>query len=257
MKKLFCVVWALALLGLTAGPVLVQAAEDKPKKPRKEKPDRPKKGKSGVRGEYAIMASVLKLTDDQKAKLEALIKEMNGAVRTDMEASKEKAAEIKKEMEAAKKAKDKAAGQAARKKMTELKKSSLAIKAGFQKKILELMTAEQRGKWGGFGLYRRICRTFAKAKLTDDQKKAVRPLCDAAAKELGDVAISTAREDKKEIAAALKKLGGKITTDILTNEQVEGMKKKAKPNADKKKPGDKKNPGDKKDRKKKGAEGNV
>ncbi len=252
MKRLFCVVWALALLALTAGPVLAQAApaaEDKPKakKPRK---DKPKKGKSGLRGEYAIMGSVLKLTDDQKAKLEALLKEMKEAIRTDMAASKEKAAEIKKEMEAAKKAEDKAAGQAARKKMMELKKASLVVKAGFQKKILELLTAEQRGKWGGFVLYRRICRVFAKAKLTDDQKKAVRPLCDAAAKELGDLALSTAREDKKKIGAALKKLGVKITGEILTNEQVEGMKKKPKPKGDKKKPGDKKD-------KKKGPEGNV
>lgn len=248
MKRLFCVVWALALLALMARPVLVQAApadEDKPKKARKEKPNRPKKGKSGLRGEYAIMGSVLKLTDDQKAKLEALIKEMNEAVRTEMEAAKEKMAEVKKEMEAAKKAKDKAAGQAARKKMTELKKASLAVKAGFQKKILELLTAEQRGKWGGFVLYRRVSGMFAKAKLTDDQKKTIRPLCDAAAKELGDLALSTAREDKKKIGAALKKLGDKITKEILTNEQAEGMKKKPKPK------------GDKKDRKKKGAEGNV
>ena len=66
MKRLFCVVWALALLGLTAGPVLAQAAEDKPK-PKKPKKDRPKKAKSGIRGEYAIMASQVDLTDDQKA----------------------------------------------------------------------------------------------------------------------------------------------------------------------------------------------
>lgn len=236
------------MLALTAGPVLAQAApadEDKPKakKPRK---DRPKKDKSGLRGEYSIMASVLKLTDDQKAKLEALLKEMKEAVRTEAEAAKEKLAELKKAMEAAKKADDKAAGQAARKKMAELRKGSLAVRAGYQKKILELMTAEQRAKWGGFVLYRRVCRTFAKAKLTDDQKKAVRPLCDAAAKELGDLALSTAREDKKKIAAALKKLGGKITGDILTTEQVEGMKKKPKPA-----------PKDKKDRKKKDAGGDV
>ena len=86
MKRLFSVVSALALLALTAGPVLAQAApagEDKPKakKAKKDKPDRPKKPKSALRGEYAIMASEAGFTDEQKTKLEALVKEMNEAVR--------------------------------------------------------------------------------------------------------------------------------------------------------------------------------
>ena len=254
MKRLLCAVWAMALLVLTAGPVLAQAEpaeEDKPKakakKARKEKRDRPKKAKSAIRGEYAIMASEVELTDDQKAKLEALIKEMNDAVRKDMEAAKEKAAELKKAIEDAKKAKNKEAGQEARKKLTELKKSSQAIRADYQKKIRELLTPEQRTKWGGFVLYRRVCGRFAKAKLTDDQKKSVRTQCDAAAKELGDLAVSAAtKEDKQKLGAEIKKLYEKITTDVLTNEQREAMKKpreKAK--------------GDKKKDKKKGGAGDV
>ena len=228
MKRLFSVVWALALLALTAGPVLAQAEPVGEDKPKAKKP-KPKKPKSGLRGEYAIMASKAGFTDEQKTKLKALVKEMNEAVRKEAEASKEKLAELKKAIEAAKKAKDKAAGQEARKKMAEVKKASQAVKAGYQKKIVKLMTAEQRGKWGAFVFYRKASGKFSKAKLTDDQKKAVRTLCDAAAKELGDLAISaSAKEDKKKVQAAVKKASEQISRQVLTDEQRKAMKAKAK-----------------------------
>lgn len=221
----------MALLALTAGPVLAQAApagEDKPKA-KKAKGDRPKKPKSALRGEYAIMASKAGFTDEQKTKLEALVKEMNEAVRKEAEASKEKLAELKKAIEAAKKAKDKAAEKEARKKLAEAKKASRAVKAGYRKKILELMTAGQRRKWGAFVFYRSTCLRFSKAKLTDDQKKSVRTLCDAAAKELGDLAISAAgKEDKAKVQAAVKKTSEQISRQVLTEEQRKAMKAKPK-----------------------------
>ena len=100
-KWLLCVLMALTL---TAGSALAQDA-DKPKrkKPAREKKVRVKKPKSALRGEYAIMASELKLTDEQKAKLIEVVK-AQGAAR---KAKAAEAAPIKKELAEARKAKNK------------------------------------------------------------------------------------------------------------------------------------------------------
>jgi len=96
------------------------------------------------------------------------------------------------------------------------------------------MSVEQRGKWTGFIFYRNASRKFSKAKLTDDQKKAMRTIYDAAAKELGKLAISPkTREDKAKVKAAVKKASEKVTAEVLTEKQREAMKAKAKAKPDK------------------------
>jgi len=229
-KWLLCVVMALTF---TAGAALAQDA-DKPKKkkkPARVKKARVRKPKSLIRGEYAIMASELKLTDEQKTKLVEIIKTQGEAKK----ALSEKAAPIKKELAEAKKAKDKDKMKELGAKLKELRGDPKADKAA----IMALLSDEQKTAWAGFNLYRNACRKFGRAKLTDDQKQAIREICTKSG-------IKTTG-DRKADNAALKNLIEKISTEVLTDAQREALVKKPKPKKDKpvreKKPRAKKNKG--------------
>ena len=216
-------------LTLTAGSALAQDdAKPKRKKPAREKKVRPGKDKSALRGEYAIMVSELKLTDDQKAKLVEIVKAQGEAKK----AAAEKSAPLKKEMAEAKKAGDKDKLKELGAKLKELRGDPKADQAAIQ----AILTDEQKAAWAGFNVFRNACRKFGKAKLTDDQKKAIRDLC---AK--GDVKLTG---DKKADNAAIKALTEKISADILTDEQRKAMAPKPKVKRDKpagdKKPRDRK-----------------
>jgi len=207
-KWLLCVMMALAFV---AGPVLGQDA-DKPKrkKPAREKKARVRKPKSVIRGEYAIMVSELKFTDDQKTKLIEIIKAQNESKKAMAEAAKP----LKAEMVEAKKAGNKERTKELSKKLRELRPDAKAQRA----KIEALLTAEQKADWARFNLYRNACRKFGRAKLTDDQKKAARDLCYAS-----DVKLTG---DKKADNAAIRALTDKIAADVLTDAQREAIKPK-------------------------------
>ena len=64
-------------------------------------------GKGGLRGEYAIMAKTLELTDAQKTDLAAKVKACAEEAKTWREANADKLADIKKKQAEARKAKDK------------------------------------------------------------------------------------------------------------------------------------------------------
>ena len=74
-------------------------------------------------------------------------------------------------------------------------------------------------KWAGFVLYRSVCKTLSKARLTNKQKAAVRGLCHDAALELGDDALKTSRKKTE----AQKKLRDQIKAEILTDEQRKAL----------------------------------
>ena len=96
-------------------------------------------------------------------------------------------------------------------------------------KLLDLMTAGQCLKWGAFVFYRNACRKFSKVKLTDDQKKAARAICDAPAKECGNRVIYAAcKECEAKVQAAVKKASEQISRQVLTDEQRKAMKAKPK-----------------------------
>jgi len=231
---LLCMLMAAALLGGTALAKEADPGKKKRERPARPKKDRRKKPKSGLRGEYAIMASELKLTDDQKAKLTEIIKAQAEA----RKANAPKAAELRKQIAEAKKAGDKPKVKELMAKAKELRGDPKANR----EKVMAILTDEQKAQWASFSVYRNVCRKFGRAKLTDDQKKAIRALC-ADAKLTGD---------RKADSAAMKSLTKKITADILTAEQRESMTKK-KPPRDKKDKKDKP-PRNKKPRPKKPAD---
>ena len=224
-KWLLCVLMALTL---TAGSALAQdgAKPKKKKNPGRVRKARPKKAKNQLRGEYGIMASELKFTDEQKTKFIEIIKAQSEA----RKALAEKSAPIRKELAEAKKAKDKDKCKELAAKLKELRGDSKADKAA----IMALLSDAQKADWDSFTIYRNVSRKFGKAKLTEDQKKAIRDMCNKA-----DVKTTG---DKKADAAALKGLMAKISADVLTDEQRQAMapkprekrEKKDKPARDKK-----------------------
>jgi hypothetical protein len=232
-KWLLCVLMAITF---TAGPALAakDGAKAKKDKPARAKKARPKKTKSGLRGEYAIMASELKFTDAQKAKTIEIVKAQTTAGKAAAEASKP----LKIEMAAAKKAGDKEKAKALAAKIKELRPNTKATMA----KIKALLTDEQKADWAKFNLYRNATRKFRRAKLTDDQKKAIRDLCAASGIKITG--------DKRVDGKAIRALTDKIAADILTDAQREAIKpkpkvKKDKPAGGKKPRGKKKKPADK------------
>ena len=232
-KWLLCVVMALTL---TAGSALAVDG-DKPKKKKRPggaRKARPKKPRNLLRGEYGIMASEVKLTDEQKTKLIEVIKTQNEAKK----ALAEKAAPIKKELAEARKAKDKDKIKELSAKLKALRGDSKANKAA----IMAILSDAQKADWDSFTIYRNVCRKFGRAKLTDDQKQAIRGMCNKA-----DIKTTG---DKKADNAVLKGLTAKISADVLTDAQREAMtkprpKREKKPKPDReKKPRKKKKPAD-------------
>jgi len=232
-KWLLCVAMALTL---TAGSALaVNEAKPKRKKPARARKTRPRKPKNLLRGEYGIMASEVKLTDEQKAKFIEIIKAQSEAKK----ALAEKAAPIKKELAEARKAKDKDKCKELAAKLKALKGDSKADKAA----IMALLTDEQKVAWARFSLFRNACRKFGRAKLTEDQKQAIRDICAKS-----DVKVTG---DRKADNAAMKALMEKISSGVLTDVQREAMtkprakrEKKPRPDRDKKPRPKKKKPAD-------------
>jgi hypothetical protein len=222
-KWLLCVLMALTLTVGFAEAKKDGAKPAREKKAKKAKKARVKKNKGGLRGEYAIMTSVLNLTAAQQAEIAEIAK----AQSEDKKALAVKLAPLKKELAEAKKAKDKAKCKELSGKIRELSAKSKAPAAAIQ----GVLTDEQKATWAKFGIYRSVSRKFGRAKLTDEQKKAVRDLCaKSGVKPTGN---------KKADAAAVKVLQKKIFTDILTDDQRKVMapkkrEKKPKPAGEKK-----------------------
>ena len=191
-KWLLCVLMALTL---TAGSALAQDA-DKPKKnkPARAKKTRPQKAKNVLRGEYGIMASELKLTDEQKAKFVETIQSQR-------EAGKPKDEAKCKELEA---------------KLKALRSDPKADKAA----LMAILTDAQKDEWNSFKIYKNVCGKFGKAKLTQDQKQTIRDMCNK-------VDIKTTG-DKKANAAVLKGLSDNISANVLTDAQRQAMAPKPK-----------------------------
>jgi Spy/CpxP family protein refolding chaperone len=247
----------LALL-LAYAPVQdVRAGEDdggakKARKARGKREGKPKRAKSGLRGEYQIMASVLAMTDAQKAQLQEIVKKHQEAQKAwmageDGQKMKALSAEAKKAREAG----DKDKAREIQKQARELGKERGKLKEAQQREILSLLTAEQKAKWEGFTLYRSMMRRYKKCELTEDQQAKLKAFCQAEAKDL-----PSREADRKAYHGAMKTLYGKVDTDILTPEQREKLAAKRAPREKKDRPA-KKDRAAKKGRGKKGGEDAV
>ena len=258
MKRIaWLLVLAVALTAMNA-PIQAKAkkegaagAKAKRDKPKREKKPRGNKGdKGGLRGEHAMMAKVLNLTDTQKAQLAEKLKACAEETKKWREANADKLAEIKKQQAEAKKNKDKDAMKKIAAQSKELRAEEAKNRGAATAAAMSILTPEQKAQWAGFALYRQVVGKFKKVELTDEQDKKVRDMCNATAKDLPE-------DDKKARGKAYKELTTSIIESILTAEQKtkmtakgggkpkkeRGDKPKKEPRKGKKKKGDATDPG--------------
>lgn len=231
MKKLGWFVCGLAIVLLTCGPVLAQNGQAKAKPPKAKRADKAKKAKpSALRGEYGIMASVLKFDDAQKAKLtEAL--EANKTAEREWAASADgqKMQELSKAYAEARKGDDKEKVKSLSAQLKTLKESRAKLAADGKERVMAVLNDEQKTAWAAFGLQRTAMRRYKRLNLTEDQLKQVTELCAESVKS------RPAGADRKDLAAADKKLMNDIAEKVLTDAQRKELKKPVeKPRKDKK-----------------------
>lgn len=202
MKKFAWVLCGVAVLTL-ACPTM--AAKDDKK--AADKAGKKKEGKGALKGYYAIMSSVLDLSDEQKAQLTGKIEARNAALKAWDEGEKgQKFAEL------IKKSKD--ADKEIRKEVTALRKERAEVTASHQAKIMDVLTAEQKTTWEGHQLYTQMMRQFKKLAPTEAQEGKIRTLCAAKAAD-----AQAAAGDAKALRKIRTDLAASITADVLTDEQ--------------------------------------
>ncbi len=208
-SKGLCAALAVSLLASFA------LAQDAPAKPKRAKGQA--KDKSALRGEYAIVASELKLSDEKKAEFAKAVEALNTARSEWAKANAAKLEELAKALKAARDAKDKDKTKEIQKQLTELKAQQEKIAADAQAKVRAVLTPEQQTQWDVFNLYRQVLRRYGKAELTDQQKEKAKGLAAEAAKQL------SATTDAKAASALKKDLDQKVAA-LLTPEQTAKMK---------------------------------
>jgi len=189
----------------------------KAKKDRQAK--KTKKEKSALRGEYSIMASVLEMDDTQKARLiEAINANREAFMQWKQGPEAKKLMTLAKAKAEARKAKDKEKLKQIAQEMAELKKSGAKLEEESMQRIMDVLTDQQKTRWEAFRMQRQILRRFARAELTEDQKKQVESICVEA--------VKTPIADAKARKALYQKLLGETEQKVLTDTQREAMKKK-------------------------------
>jgi len=198
--------FALAPLAYAKNP----GAPGEPPKKKKGERKQPKR-KTGLRGYYAVVASVCKLTDEQVAKLKEALKPYQDA----QKANKDKLTELRKAQSEARKAKDKDKAAAIAKDIKAIQGPINALRA----KAMDVLTDEQKIVWEGQLLYQSAMRRYKKAELDEAQTKKIREMCDAKAKDAFEAKDEKA---KRRMRSALTK---QIGETVLTPEQRAKLKK--------------------------------
>ena len=210
-------IWAVLLL---AAPVaLAEEGVDKPKPAKKKKGPRKK---AGLRGEYAMMANILKLDAETKAKFTEAVLAGAKAMKEWNTANGAKWKELMTARRQAWKKKDQDKIKELTPQFNELRASREKVAAEGKAKIMELLTDEQKAVWEGFVLRRSLGRWFRGIKLTDEQKAQMQTLCEEKAKTLP---AATDPKNRRARNQAMNKLRDEIAEKILTDEQREKFKK--------------------------------
>jgi len=231
MKKITWFACGLAVVLLAWGPAPAQDGQANAKPEKAKRAEKARKAKpSALRGEYGIMAGVLKFDDAQKARLIEVLEANKAAERQWAESVEgKKMQELSKAYAEARKGDDKEKAKALAKQLKALKESRAKLAEAGKARILAVLTDEQKTLWAAFNLNRRAMMRYKKLKLTEDQLKQIKELCDKAVKN------APAGGDRKALAAANRKLMSDIEQKVLTDAQRQERKKPAeKPKKDRK-----------------------
>lgn len=190
-----------------------EKAEGKASDKAKEKAAAPAKAKSpALKGYYGMMASELNLDEAQQAKLAAVAEEKANAEKSWKEQNKSKQDELTAAAAKAREAEDKEGAAKAKAELAELNKGAAGIAAGYNDKINDILTPEQRKGWVSMKLHQSAMQKYAKAQLTDDQKAQAKEL----AKGLGSAGVGKSDAELGELKTQLYK---QIDEKVLTDEQ--------------------------------------
>jgi Spy/CpxP family protein refolding chaperone len=181
----------------------------KVKKERKEKASKPRKGE--WEKTWAPMAEKLNLSTDQTATLKQKVEAKNQAVAEWNRTNAEKLNALKASMKDAKKSGSKEEMKKLKNEMGELNKARKKIEADGEAACMAVLSADQKARWEGVLLSKRVLGKYRKAGLDQTQQAKAEELCIAAAGEI-------AGADKKAAKAAMKKLQDQIDS-LLTGEQ--------------------------------------
>lgn len=179
----------------------------------KEKAAAPAKAKSPALSVYhRSMATELNLDEAQQAKLAAVAEEKAKAEKSWKEQNKSKQDELTAAAAKARESGDKEGTAKAKAELAELNKGAAGITAGYNDKINDILTPEQRAGWVSMKLYQSAMQKYAKAQLTDDQKSQAKEL----AKGLGSAGVGKSDAELNDLKTQLYK---QIDEKVLTDEQ--------------------------------------
>ncbi|MCE9589442.1 MAG: Spy/CpxP family protein refolding chaperone [Planctomycetes bacterium] len=217
-------------LALTVN-VPVWARDAKPAEgapPAREKAEKAKaegrapKAAPGLRGQYAIMASELKMTPEQQAQLQKKVEAREAAVKAWNEANGAKLAESQKALAEAKKNKDPKAAEL-KAEVDKLAADKEKVNKDSMVEVERVFTPEQKKTWAGYEVYVGATGHFSRVKLSDEQK--------AKARQLAQDTSAILPAEGKDRKAALNALYSKIEAEVLTDEQRAQLKAPPTPRA--------------------------
>jgi Spy/CpxP family protein refolding chaperone len=195
----------------TAVPAAAPAAEPK----KTEKP--------ALDPQMAVMVKECKLSDEQVTKLTDLAAAAKAEAEAWQKANADKVEAFNKALMAAKQTGDQAAIEKVMKDNAPLMDQNQAMRTKFQKAVADVLTVDQQATWQGFVLWANLTPGMKLSLgLSDEQVTKIRPLCDAAAKQL----LTIKPEDPKFMEnrmAAQEGLIKAIKTQVLTPDQAKKL----------------------------------
>ena len=200
-----------------AKPAKTSPAKDAAKKAAKEET---KPTAKRLAPSYLHLLNRSGANDDERAKIEAVLRARTESLAVWNKTNAEAAKEIGKKLKAARSAKDTDAVDRLVEQRAKLMATREAIEQTHDAKVERMLTPPQRIQWTAGELYMAAMRKFSAAKLTDKQKAAADKLA---------VTHATALREAKSITpetyeATRDKLYKDITANVLTDAQKPGSK---------------------------------
>jgi len=170
MRKATWLVLTLALVVLVAAPPLLAEeakapAEGKVKAAAKEKSEAKEKSAPALKGEYAIMASELKLTAEQQTEVAAKLAAREESIAAWQKDNMQKLETAQEALKKARESGDKGAAKKLGEEIKAINESRDKIMTDTAAAIRAILTPEQQQAWEGFSLYRQAMARYRKAEL--------------------------------------------------------------------------------------------
>jgi len=232
MRRTGIAVCVLAFMAMVTGVAPVRAAGEKGAAEPKETPRLAEDDAEGARAaaatdptrlarslglDYAAMVAELKLTDEQKAKIEEQIKAGAKAAGEWYRANRDKGKPLQEALRAAREANDREAMQKAAKDMAAFRAEQQAVAAPFRAAVMAVLTPQQKNIWIALTLKTSLLQRLNAVELTPEQTAAVAELCNQAA--AANPALDT--DDRAALRKAVNELYRSVSKDVLTPEQRE------------------------------------